>query len=82
MVRGPHQEIAKRFPSQSVGQAVDATNLGTVNRIITKLTFRFMLLQRAYTKAEFEELISHSKFGLVEIAENLTGLDLTHQRGY
>ncbi len=31
--------------SESVGKAVEAMNLGSVNRILTKLTFRFMLLQ-------------------------------------
>ena len=74
-------DLRRDASSQLVGQAVDAMNLGTVNRIITKLTFRFMLLQRAYTKAEFEELISHSKFARVEIAENLTGLDILLTKG-
>lgn len=74
-------DLRRDASSQSVGQAVDAMNLGSVNRIITKLTFRFMLLQRAYTKAEFEELISHSKFAGVEIVENLTGLDILLTKG-
>ena len=51
-------------------------NLGTVNRIITKFTFRFMLLKRAYTKSEFEGLISETKFHDIEIRESLTGMEI------
>jgi ubiquinone/menaquinone biosynthesis C-methylase UbiE len=61
---------------ESIKQAVNAMNLGAVNGTITKLTFRFMLLKRAYTKREFEELISDTKFHGVEIREDLTGLEI------
>lgn len=60
----------------SVRTAVEEMGLGAVNTIVTKLTFRFMLLKRAYTKSEFEEFLSHTKFGPVEIREELTGLEL------
>lgn len=74
-------DLRRDASRQSVRQAVDAMNLGSVNRIVTKLTFRFMLLQRAYTKAEFAELISHTKFAGVEIAETLTGLEVILTKG-
>jgi hypothetical protein len=51
-------------------------NLGAVNGAVTKLTFRFMLLKRAYTKCEFEELIAETKFNGIEIREDLTGLEI------
>jgi hypothetical protein len=35
-----------------------------------------MLLKRAYTKQEFERLLSHAKFEHVRIAEDLIGLEL------
>jgi hypothetical protein len=50
--------------------------LGTANSIITKLTFRFMLLKRAYTKREFEQFLAETKFGRIEIQEDLMGLEL------
>ncbi len=50
--------------------------LGAVNGMITKLTFRFMLLKRAYTKSGFEEMISKTKFRDTEIRESLTGLEI------
>jgi ubiquinone/menaquinone biosynthesis C-methylase UbiE len=74
-------DLRRDASKQSVGQAVDAMGLGSVNSLITKLTFRFMLLQRAYTKAEFAELASHSKFAGFEIAENLIGFEILLTKG-
>lgn len=62
--------------NDAIKQAVDGMRVGAVNGMITKLTFRFMLLKRAYTKSRFEEMISKTKFRDTEIQENLTGLDI------
>jgi|SRR5580700_1849164 ubiquinone/menaquinone biosynthesis C-methylase UbiE len=43
-------DLRRDASRESIRQAVDGMNLGVVNAIITKLTFRFMLLKRAYTK--------------------------------
>jgi hypothetical protein len=51
-------------------------NFNTIDGIITRLTFRFMLLKRAYAKGEFEELISQIKFRRAAIRENLIGLEI------
>jgi ubiquinone/menaquinone biosynthesis C-methylase UbiE len=61
---------------ESISQTVDDMHVGAVNGIITKLTFRFMLLKCAYTKREFEELISNTKFDGVEIREDPIGLEI------
>jgi len=61
---------------ESIQQAVDAMKVGVVNGIITKLTFRYMLLKRAYTKSEFEALISNTTFQRAEIREDLLGLEI------
>ena len=61
---------------ESINQAVNEMSVGAVNGIITKLTFRFMLLKRAYTRRQFEELISKTKFHHAEIRENLIGLEI------
>jgi hypothetical protein len=44
--------------------------------MITKLTFRFMLLPRAYTKRDFEQLVSQAHFRKVQIQENSIGLEI------
>ena len=61
---------------ESINQAVNEMNVGAVNGIITKLTFRFMLLKRAYTKTEFEKLISKTKFHDVAMREDPIGLEI------
>ncbi len=45
-------------------------------RRVTRLTFRFMLLKRAYTKSEFERMILETKFREFEIREDLIGLEV------
>lgn len=63
--------------NESISEAVERMHLGPVNRMITKLTFRFMLVKRAYTKNQFDQLISQTKFAHVEIEENPLGLEIT-----
>ena len=50
--------------------------LGAVNRILTKAKFRFMLLKRAYTRADFEQMVLETRFDKVEIRESRTGLEI------
>ena len=73
-------DLRKDASPESVAAAVDGMGLGTVNRLITKLTFRFMLLKRAYTRKEFEQFLSLTKFSPVEITEDLIGLELSLHR--
>jgi ubiquinone/menaquinone biosynthesis C-methylase UbiE len=61
----------------SISQAVSEMKLGRVNAFITRNTFRFMLLRRAYTKAEFEQMIAQTEFKQSEICENAIGLEVT-----
>jgi hypothetical protein len=49
--------------------------------MMTKLTFRFMLLKRAYTKPEFEEMIAETEFRGVEIREDLLGFEIVLTKG-
>jgi ubiquinone/menaquinone biosynthesis C-methylase UbiE len=66
---------------ESVNQSVDRMQLGAVNTMLTKLTFRYMLLKRAYTKSEFERFVSQTKFRSVEIEENAIGLEVWLHKG-
>ena len=61
---------------EAIDQAVATMRLGAVNGFITRLTFRFMLLKRAYTKAGFERLVSQTEFRHAEIREDLIGLEV------
>jgi hypothetical protein len=50
--------------------------LNSVNTAITKLIFRFVLLKRAYTKSEFQQLFSQTNFRAVDIREYPIGLEI------
>jgi ubiquinone/menaquinone biosynthesis C-methylase UbiE len=65
---------------EAVNQLVDDMGLSLGSAIITKLTFRFMLLKRAYTRSEFERFLSQTQFGKVDIQESPTGLDIWLQK--
>jgi ubiquinone/menaquinone biosynthesis C-methylase UbiE len=60
----------------SISQAIKAMKVGVVNGIVTKLTFRFMLLKRAYSRSAFEKLVSQTGFNEIQIQENLIALEI------
>jgi len=73
-------DLRKDAPVKGVSKAVDDMRLGRVNSVITKLTFRFMLLKRAYTRQEFEEMLSETEFASIKIKEDPLGLEVWLQR--
>jgi len=73
-------DLRRDASKESVSQAVEEMRLGRVNTFLTKGTFRFMLLKRAYTRKEFEAFLAQTKFGPIEIKEELTGLELSLRR--
>ncbi len=73
-------DLRKDASREQVSGAVDGMNLGKVDTFLTKLTFRFMLLKRAYARADFERLLSQTKFGPVRIEQSDIGLELSLER--
>jgi ubiquinone/menaquinone biosynthesis C-methylase UbiE len=65
----------------SMKRAARNLKAGTFNRLFVYLTFRWMLVRRAYTKAEFERMIAQSGFRRVEIREELIGLEILMEKG-
>jgi ubiquinone/menaquinone biosynthesis C-methylase UbiE len=55
--------------------AVESMHLGPVNRMLTTLTFRLMLLKRAYTKEELENMLDRAGFKTVEVRTNEIGME-------
>jgi ubiquinone/menaquinone biosynthesis C-methylase UbiE len=64
-----------------IAREVNGMKAGVVNGWITKLTFRFMLLRRAYTKDELERMIAETEFSGVEICEDGMGFEAWLTRG-
>ena len=73
-------DLRKDAPRKSISQYVDGMKVNALNAAFMKLTFRFMLLKRAYTKSDFEKFLSRVDFGRVEIRESLTGLEIELQK--
>jgi len=74
-------DLRRDASKESIGQEVDGMRLGAVNTLITKLTFRFMLVRRAYTKQEFEQMVSQTGFGAADVRQNPIGLEIhLHKR--
>ncbi len=70
-------DLRRDASTESIANAVEAMNLSLMNRAITKLTFRFMLLKRAYTKSEFEQFLRETKFREGGIEEDLIVLEVS-----
>jgi ubiquinone/menaquinone biosynthesis C-methylase UbiE len=60
-----------------VGKCVDGMGLSTFNRILTKLAFKTMLLKSAYTKEEFEQMLSKAQFSNADIVEENIGFEIS-----
>ena len=73
-------DLRKDASRESIAASVHAMRLSKLNAMITRLTFRFMLLKRAYTKAEFEEMLSYTDFGSIRIKEDPIGMEVAMQR--
>jgi ubiquinone/menaquinone biosynthesis C-methylase UbiE len=54
---------------------VNGLRLSFWSRLATVLTFRFMLLKRAYTKDELEKMLGGIGFGKVELRTNEIGME-------
>ncbi len=73
-------DLRKDAPVESIDQAVDHMHMGPVNKAITKYTFRFMLLKRAYTQSDFERFIKETKFESFSIRQESIGLEVSLER--
>jgi ubiquinone/menaquinone biosynthesis C-methylase UbiE len=69
-------DLRRDASKPSIRQAVDSMQLSVVNSLITKLTFRFMLLKRAYTNSELAHMIAQTQFRSAEISQDLLGFEI------
>jgi ubiquinone/menaquinone biosynthesis C-methylase UbiE len=60
-------DLNKDVPMPEIRRYFRALGLGTVDRWMTFATFRFVLLRRAYTRAEFEQILADIPFREKEI---------------
>jgi ubiquinone/menaquinone biosynthesis C-methylase UbiE len=60
--------------AEAIDRHVDQMGLNRINTFMTKAAFRSMLIKRAYTTRDFEEMASRSAFGRCRIDPNAIGL--------
>jgi ubiquinone/menaquinone biosynthesis C-methylase UbiE len=70
-------DLRKDTPQQAIDAHVDRMHVGKLNSVFVKLTFRLILLKRAYTRQDFEGLIRQSGFERSEFAEAPVGFEIT-----
>jgi ubiquinone/menaquinone biosynthesis C-methylase UbiE len=70
-------DLRKDAPMESINEMVNEMGLNAVNRVITKLTFRMMLLKSAYTKQQFQHMLAQANFRSVDILESGIGFEIS-----
>ena len=62
---------------ESINDEVQGMGLNPVNKLLTKLAFRTMLLKSAYTKRQFEYMLGQADFRSVDIREEGIGFAIS-----
>jgi ubiquinone/menaquinone biosynthesis C-methylase UbiE len=75
--RGLIIDLKRESSSKEVAAYVDSMNLSAMNKIVTKFVFRTMLLRSAYTRAQFEAMLTQANFTRFEIAESGIGFEIS-----
>jgi len=70
-------DLRKDTPKKAIAAHVDNMHVGRLNSAFIKLTFRTMLLKRAYTRQDFERFIAESGFEKFKIGEAPIGFEIT-----
>ena len=61
---------------EDINKHVESMGLSPVNRWMTKLTFKHVLLKNAYRVDQIRQLVAQTKFGSADIRENEIGMEI------
>jgi ubiquinone/menaquinone biosynthesis C-methylase UbiE len=75
--RGLIVDLRKDASPESMNRHVDAMGLSAVNKALTKLIFRRFLLKTAYTRGQFEQMLTPAHFRSVDIQEVDIGFEIS-----
>jgi len=70
-------DLSRNASPAGVSCYVDGLGLSPVNRIVTKLVFKFMLIKSAYTREQFQQMLAQADFSHVDILEEDLGFEIT-----
>jgi ubiquinone/menaquinone biosynthesis C-methylase UbiE len=74
--RGLIIDLRGDAPLGAINEAVGRMGLGVCSAWLTRMAFRFMLIKRAYKKAEFEKFLAQTQFRSVRIDESPLGFEI------
>jgi ubiquinone/menaquinone biosynthesis C-methylase UbiE len=69
-------DLRKDASMNDVNDYIKQADLSWKDRVIYKLTFRYLLIPRAYTKRQFQEMAAASRFGGAEITASGMGFEV------
>jgi ubiquinone/menaquinone biosynthesis C-methylase UbiE len=69
-------DLRRNASMREIGQGVDSMGLTFINRIITKLTFRFLLIPNAYAREHIEQMLAQAQFSQTRIDEGGIGFEI------
>ena len=68
-------DLRKDASRDDIATEVRDMHLSTIDSLVTRWVFRFVLLKRAYTRAALETMAASSRFGTCEITVDGIGFD-------
>jgi ubiquinone/menaquinone biosynthesis C-methylase UbiE len=69
-------DLKRNASPEEISRGLDEMHLSPLNRLLTKLVFKTMLIKSAYTKEEFQEMLWEASFSAYEIHENYMGFEI------
>lgn len=69
-------DLRKEASLAEIDAEVRGMGLSRLNALLTRLTFRFLLLKTAYTAADLDQMVAASRFGRGEVLRDGIGFDL------
>jgi len=64
-------------PPDAIADHIKEMGLGWFNALLTRLTFKYLLLKRAYSQQQFRDMVARTPFGTCDICEEGIGLAVT-----
>ena len=69
-------DLRKDASIKDIDSYIERLGVGWFNAMAMKATFRFMLIPRAYSEAQFQAMVAGSKFGKCEIINSGIGFEI------
>lgn len=70
------EDLRRDVSQKAINTCVDNMGLNSINSLITKWTFKYMLIGRAYSTDDIRELVSETQFTECNIQETLVGFEV------